>query len=120
MVATARCAVFLPLLMSLPQPLALIEVGASAGLCLLPDRYGYDWGGRRIEPGDRAGPMFSCAVTGPVSLPSAGPRIVWRAGLDLNPLDPASDEDSCFPDRSVGVRLDSGEVVSLPRQTLHR
>jgi hypothetical protein len=34
--------------------------------------------------------------------------------------DPAWDEDSCYPDCSVGVRLDSGEVVSLPRQTLHR
>ncbi len=32
----ARCAVLLPLLAALPQPLALIEVGASAGLCLLP------------------------------------------------------------------------------------
>jgi hypothetical protein len=32
----------------LPQPLALIEVGASAGVCLLPDRYGYDYGGRRV------------------------------------------------------------------------
>jgi hypothetical protein len=92
----ARCAVFLPLLMGLPQPLALIEVGASAGLCLLPDRYGYDWGGRRIEPRDPPGPVFSCAVTGPVSLPSAMPRIVWRAGLDLNPLDVASDEDAAW------------------------
>ena len=34
--------------------------------------------------------------------------------------DTAWDEDSCYPDRPVGVRLDSGEVVSLPRQTLHR
>jgi len=34
--------------------------------------------------------------------------------------DPAWDEDSCYPDRPVNVRLDSGEVVSLPRQTLHR
>ena len=34
--------------------------------------------------------------------------------------DPAWDEDSCYPDRPVGIRLDSGEVVSLPRQTLHR
>lgn len=34
--------------------------------------------------------------------------------------DPAWDEDSCYPDRPVGVRLDSDEVVSLPRQTLHR
>jgi hypothetical protein len=36
----ARCALMLPLLAALPQPLALLEVGASAGLCLLPDRYG--------------------------------------------------------------------------------
>ena len=34
--------------------------------------------------------------------------------------DPAWDEDSCYPDRPVSVRLDSGEVMSLPRQTLHR
>jgi hypothetical protein len=32
----ARCATLLPVLASLPQPLALIEVGASAGLCLIP------------------------------------------------------------------------------------
>ena len=41
----ARCALMLPLLAALPQPLALLEVGASAGLCLLPDRYGYDYDG---------------------------------------------------------------------------
>jgi hypothetical protein len=35
----ARCATLLPLLAALPQPLALIEVGAAAGLCLLVDRY---------------------------------------------------------------------------------
>lgn len=92
----ARCAVLLPLLAALPQPLALIEVGASAGLCLLPDRYGYDWGWRRIAPGDPGAPVFGCAVTGPAPLPGALPRIVWRAGLDLNPLDAASDEDTAW------------------------
>src|SRR5215813_2173344 len=30
----ARCSVLLPLLARLPQPLALLEIGASAGLCL--------------------------------------------------------------------------------------
>jgi hypothetical protein len=33
-----RCATLLPLLARLAQPLALLEVGASAGLCLFPDR----------------------------------------------------------------------------------
>jgi hypothetical protein len=33
----ARCATLLPALAGLPQPLALLEVGASAGLCLLVD-----------------------------------------------------------------------------------
>jgi hypothetical protein len=43
----ARCSVLLPVLAQLPQPLALLEVGASAGLCLLPDCYGYDYGTKR-------------------------------------------------------------------------
>jgi len=34
--------------------------------------------------------------------------------------DPAWDEDSCEPDRPMKLRLDSGELVSLPRRTLHR
>ena len=92
----ARCAVLLPLLAALPQPLALIEVGASAGLCLLPDRYGYDWGHARIAPVSPDAPVLRCAVTGPVSLPATLPRVVWRAGLDLNPLDAASTEDTAW------------------------
>ncbi len=39
-----RCAVLLPALASVRGKIALIEVGASAGLCLLMDKYGYDWG----------------------------------------------------------------------------
>ena len=92
----ARCAVLLPLLAALPQPLALIEVGASAGLCLLPDRYGYDWGHVRIAPAGPDAPVFRCAATGSVSLPAGPPRIVWRDGLDLNPLDVMSDEDAAW------------------------
>jgi hypothetical protein len=65
------------------QPLALIEVGASAGLCLLPDRYGYDYG-RATFLGK---PMLRCAVNDATPIPAALPQIVWRAGLDLNPVD---------------------------------
>ena len=80
----ARCATLLPVLARLPQPLALIEVGASAGLCLLPDHYGYDYGGTIL--GTRS-PTFRCAVNDAVPIPALLPRIVWRAGLDLNPVD---------------------------------
>jgi hypothetical protein len=89
----ARCAVLLPILGALPQPLALLEVGASAGLCLLPDRYGYDYALTRIPPPSPRAPIFSCAVSGAVPLSVRVPRIVWRAGLDLNPLDIGSAED---------------------------
>ena len=82
----ARCATLLPVLARLPQPLALIEVGASAGLCLLPDHYGYDYGRATLLAGARS-PCFRCAVNDAVPIPAVLPRIVWRAGLDLNPLD---------------------------------
>ncbi len=48
----ARCATLLPALALLPQPLALIEAGASAGLTLLFDRYSYDFAGHKITGGD--------------------------------------------------------------------
>jgi hypothetical protein len=86
----ARCATLLPVLARLPQPLALLEVGTSAGLCLLPDHYAYDYGTRRIEPAASVGPpppVFACRASPDTPLPRRAPRVVWRAGLDLNPLD---------------------------------
>jgi hypothetical protein len=82
----------LPVLAQLPQPLALLEVGASAGLCLLPDRYGYDYGSQRIEPAIAGAPVFPCKVSGEVPLPAAVPRITWRRGIDLNPIDLHSED----------------------------
>ena len=38
-----RLATLVPVFAGLDGPLALIEVGASAGLCLYPDRWGYAW-----------------------------------------------------------------------------
>jgi hypothetical protein len=89
----ARCALLLPALAQLPQPLALIEVGASAGLTLLVDRYSYDYAGHRIAGLDPQAPTLRCAPEGPVPLPERPPVIAWRAGLDLNPLDVGSEED---------------------------
>jgi hypothetical protein len=92
----ARCALLLPVLASLPQPLALLEVGTSAGLCLLPDRYGYDYGaGRRLGSAGATGPgpVFRCQVNDATPVPDALPEVVWRAGLDLSPID-ITDPDS--------------------------
>jgi hypothetical protein len=95
----ARCAVLLPLLAQLPEPLALLEVGASAGLCLLPDHYGYDYGNVRIDPtasGESCAPVFTCEVSGAAPMPKSIPRIAWRAGLDLNPVDVRSEHDAAW------------------------
>ncbi|GIM91602.1 DUF2332 domain-containing protein [Paractinoplanes toevensis] len=80
---TGRCALLLPVLAALPQPLALLEIGASAGLNLFPDRYAYRYGGHRL--GDSPVELH-CDLTG-IAPPTRLPRVVWRAGLDLNPLD---------------------------------
>jgi hypothetical protein len=77
-----RCAALLPVLASLPQPLALIEVGTSAGLCLYSDRYSYRYGDEVLGDG---GPTFDCALTGRAA-PTTLPQVVFRAGIDLNPL----------------------------------
>ncbi len=89
-----RCATLLPLLAALPQPLALIEVGASAGLCLVPDRYSYRYGdGTRLDPIDDPSPVaLDCDVRGAVPVPTAIPEVVWRAGIDLSPIDLADDD----------------------------
>src|SRR5699024_12393035 len=102
-----RCAVPPPELARLAGPLTLIEVGASAGLCLYPDRYSYRY--RTAETGrpradtvgsgsesvrslalDPAeGPssvVIGCALRN-TSAPEHIPEVAWRAGIDLNPID---------------------------------
>jgi hypothetical protein len=81
----ARCAALMPLLAAVPGPLALIEVGTSAGLCLYPDRYGYDYDGTRVGPPSRV--ELACRVSGRGPVPSALPDVRARLGIDLNPLD---------------------------------
>ncbi len=91
----ARCATLLPLLAQLPQPLALLEVGAAAGLCLQPDKYAYDYGGRRVAPSviTTNAPVFHCLADAGTPIPHRNVQVAWRAGLDINPLDVGNDED---------------------------
>ncbi|MEQ5871830.1 DUF2332 domain-containing protein [Sagittula sp. NFXS13] len=91
-----RCAALLPAQARIEGPLAVIEVGASAGLCLLPDAYGYDWGRQSLAPparSDSAATLFQCNASEDTPLPVRHPEIVWRSGLDLNPLDVTNEED---------------------------
>jgi hypothetical protein len=64
--------------------LALIELGASAGLCLYPDRYAYRYGDQAVGSGSV---VISCHPSGPVPVPRRRPEVVWRAGIDLTPID---------------------------------
>ena len=92
-----RCAVLLPALARFRQPLAILEVGASAGLCLLADRYGYDYGRVRIDAPDETravAPAFPCEANDLTPLPTNLPSIGWRLGLDTNPLNVASTQET--------------------------
>lgn len=86
-----RCTGLYPVLATLPQPVALLEVGAAAGLCLLLDKYRYEYDG--VEAGDPESPLtLRCQVEGEPFNP--GPvNVSWRAGIDLNPLDVTSADD---------------------------
>jgi len=96
-----RCAALLPALAAVSGPIALLEVGASAGLCLYPDRYAYRYRGSidvdlDPEPApDAAVCVLPCAVAGPMPRPHL-PDIVWRGGIDLAPLDAAAPRDRAF------------------------
>lgn len=85
-----RCAVLVPALP--PGPLALLEVGASAGLCLLLDQFFYDYGAIRV--GDASSPVrLVCSVDGAGRLPLTVPHVVWRRGLDIRPIDVRDDDE---------------------------
>ena len=81
-----RLATLTPVLALVDGPLALIEVGASAGLCLYPDRYDYAWPPLGELRGS-GGPTLTAAATGTLPVPASHPEVAWRGGVDLNPLD---------------------------------
>jgi hypothetical protein len=91
-----RAAALLPSLATVAetvqQPLAVVEVGASAGLNLLFDRYRYVFG-----PGLETGLADSEVVlrprlTGDRKPPLSVPVVPWRRGIDRQPVDVTDDD----------------------------
>ncbi len=119
----ARCACLLPAFglavrQAQQTPLALIEIGASAGLNLLWERYGYDYGN-----GQRYGLVNSplqihCALRGETMppLPSILPTVAWRVGIDLHPID-INDPDAVLWLRAL-IWPEHRERVSRLQQAL--
>jgi hypothetical protein len=72
-----------------PGPLALAEVGASAGLNLIFDRYGYRIGSQETGPAVGSPVLISCELRGsaPAGWPlGTEPQITSRLGIDLQPV----------------------------------
>jgi HAD superfamily hydrolase (TIGR01509 family) len=107
------------------RPLRLLEIGASAGLNLICDRYRYDVGELTLgDPGSpvrfeqpwRPAPPIDLAVA------AAALRITHREGCDPNPLDPSNPDDRrrlisyIWPDERDRLRrLDAALSVAAPR-----
>jgi hypothetical protein len=67
-------------------PLALVEVGASAGLNLIGDRYHYSYGGIEIgEPDSTV--RIECRLRGDLRPPLGVAPVAWRVGIDRSPVD---------------------------------
>jgi hypothetical protein len=112
-----RMAALLPALSLIDGPVALLELGAAAGLCLYPDRFSYrftDASGAeraRLDPASgRSGVVLTSVARG--SLPTLRmPGIVWRAGVDLAPIDVCAAADRAW----IGAQIWPGETERATR-----
>ncbi len=71
-------------------PLALIEIGPSAGLNMQWDRFRYEYDGGAIRWGDPSSAVLvECETRGSVALPALPAQIpvAWRRGVDIHPVD---------------------------------
>jgi len=97
-----RCTCLLPAFASIgaetQQPLALLDLGASAGLNLGFDRYRYSYrssGSECLRWGDPASPVaLDAELRGGLPLPALPPElpVAWRRGIDLDPIDVRDDD----------------------------
>jgi hypothetical protein len=104
-----RCTALLPALAHLStthhegRALSLLDVGTSAGLNLFFDHYGYHYRTRDGDDSVDLGPLDSpvqldCVIRSDLAaLPRTNsPLVAQRAGLDLHPINPRSDDESLW------------------------
>jgi len=89
-----RCTALLPAFGLIAQqsgnrPLALVEIGPSAGLHLLWDKYGYDYREVRYSGNRESLVQLACQPQGNIHppLPPTLPTVGYRVGIDLLPIE---------------------------------
>ena len=90
-----RCSALLPAFARIHRaggnaPLALIEIGPSAGLNLQWNRFRYAYADGAVKWGDPGSAVqVECEIRGDVDLPELPAEIpvAWRRGVDINPID---------------------------------
>lgn len=99
--AVRRSACLLPAFESVSRrtdrsPLGLVEVGSSAGLNLLWDQYGYDYGGFEAVGCNESRVQLNCGLRGRVDppLPTDLPVVGSRRGIDLHPMNIQNEDDA--------------------------
>ena len=97
-----------------PGPYCHVDVGASAGLTLLSDRYRIDYGTRGATGPADSPVQLACEVTGGEP-PIAGrlPPLAQRVGIDLSPIDLSDPADArwllacVWPDTGRAERVEA-------------
>ena len=122
-----RCACLLPAFALVAREseraLSVVDIGASAGLNLLWDRYGYDYG-----PGGKYGNADSpvqipCTLRGQQKprIPQVFPHVASRVGIDLNPMDVSDPEEMLWlrslvwPEHTIRAEL-LQQAIGLAKQ----
>ena len=106
------------------MPLGLIDVGASAGLNLLWDRYRYRYSSSLMFGPDESEVVIDCELrNGMPDIPRVLPGVAFRKGVDLNPVDLGDDEEYLWmmalvwpdhPDRTDLLRAARNTWLSNP------
>jgi hypothetical protein len=106
-----RCTAIFPALSAIASrakaPIAVVDLGASAGLNLLFDRYAYDYGDGTGPVGDAGSPvLLHCELrdgeprAGEPRVgrrpPTAVPTVAARVGLDRRPVDVHDDDEALW------------------------